>query len=102
MSPEEEVDSDTDDQSAEDIEESGNCEDQGSYEIRGSSVMECITKDSVIALYSPSSALELFYLCKVIKFGTAIDELKDDSDHVIQKGQPYIQCKYFEKVGEKA
>ena len=46
------------------VEESDNVQEEEDYEIRGSNIMACITKNSVIALFSDSSALELFYLCR--------------------------------------
>ena len=38
-----------------------------------------------LALYLPSYANELFYLCKVIRFGKA--ELTDKFNHVIHKDE---------------
>ena len=41
------------------------------YEMRSSTVIEVIQKNSVIGLFSPPNSLELFYLCKVLEFGIA-------------------------------
>ena len=51
----------------------------------------------MIALFSPENAIELFYLCKVIDYGVATDELSDTNNHHIAKGTPYILVNYFEK-----
>ena len=48
------------------------------YEIRSESVSSVLTKNTTIALYSSSNSLELFYLCKVIDFGVAIENMVDD------------------------
>ena len=66
---------DTDASSEDEIEDEivSSAQQQEEYNIRGSNIMECISKDSVIALFSPSSSLELFYLCHVYDFGIAQD-----------------------------
>ena len=51
----------------------------------------------VIALFSASNSLELFYLCKVVSFGKATEELKDENNHRIGKDNSYIEVNYFEK-----
>ena len=55
----------------------------------------------VIALYSPPTSLELFYLCKVIDFGVAECTLTDQNNHVISEGCNYILRQYFQKEKEK-
>ena len=89
------------DEEDDEIEEESASNEDDENEICGESVMECLTKDSAIALYSHSSAFELFYVCKVVDFGIAKQELRDSSDHFIEEGQNYIQCQYYEKVEEK-
>ena len=66
------------------------------YEIRNENVLEMVNEGNTIALYSPSYANELFYLCKVIRFGKAEAELTDKFNHVIHKDE----CFYYEKVRE--
>ena len=56
------------------------------YEIRSESVSSVLTKNTTIALYSSSNSLELFYLCKVIDFGVAIENMVDDYNHIIPLG----------------
>ena len=66
------------------------------YELRSNSVLEVISVNDVTALFSLSTSLELFYLCKVLSFGIAEQDLKDENNHCIEKGGPYIEVKYFE------
>ena len=44
---------------------------------------------------------ELFYLCKVLDFGVALDDLCDKYNHIVPKGASYIKCQYFERICEK-
>ena len=66
------------------------------YEMRSDSVLEVLCVGDVIALFSSSRSLELFYLCKVVNFGVAEKDLKDENNHCIEKGAPYVEVKYFE------
>ena len=61
------------------------------------SELQVITKGSMIALFSPSNSLELFYLSKVLDFGVATKDLTDANNHQIGKDCPYILVNYFEK-----
>ena len=63
------------------------------YELRSNSVLEVISVNDVIALFSSSTSLELFYLCKVLSFGIAEQNLKDQNNHCIGKGGLYIEVK---------
>ena len=63
------------------------------YELRSNSVLEVISVNDVIALFSSSTSLELFYLCKVLSFGIAEQNLKDKNNHCIGKGGLYIEVK---------
>ena len=67
------------------------------YEMRSESVLQVLQKGNIIALFSPSNALELFYLCKVIDFGVATKDLRDENNHQIGEGSSYILVNYFEK-----
>ena len=60
--------------------------DAEAYELRSESVNSILTKNTTIALYSSSNSLELFYLCKVIDFGVAIENMVDDYNHIIPLG----------------
>ena len=55
-------------------------------------VNDVLAKDTGIALYSSSNALELFFLCKVLDFGVANEDLFDSYNHVITKRCKYIRC----------
>ena len=74
------------------------------YEIRGDSVLAAISKGNIVALYSPPNSMELFYLCKVIDFGVASENLIDKYNHAIPVGSKYLakvmekKNKYFYKL----
>ena len=57
--------------------------------------------DSCIALFSLSSSFELFYLCKVLEFGTATEDMIDSYNHQITIDTKYILCNYLKKIAEK-
>ena len=65
------------------------------------SYISAIVKGNIIALYSPPNSMELFYLCKVLDFGIANENLIDKYNHVILKGNKYLKCQYFTKISEK-
>ena len=67
------------------------------YELRSESVTEVVKAGNVMALFSPSNALELFYLCKVINSGTATEDMYDKFEHYIPKGFSYLSVHYYEK-----
>ena len=68
------------------------CEADEKYELRSNNVLDIVCKDSVIALFSPPNAFELFYLCKVLDFAIAQEPLVDKYNHMIELGCPYIKC----------
>ena len=74
--------------------------DAEAYELRSESVNSILTKNTTIALYSSSNSLELFYLCKVIDFGVAIENMVDEYNHIILQGSRYIECQYYQKQKE--
>ena len=74
--------------------------DAEAYELRSESVNSILTKNTTIALYSSSNSLELFYLCKVIDFGVAIENMVDEYNHIIPQGSRYIECQYYQKQKE--
>ena len=51
------------------------------YKLRSESVTEVVKAGNVVALFSPSFALELFYLCIVIKSGTDTEDMHDKFEH---------------------
>ena len=60
--------------------------DAEAHKLRSESVNSVLTKNTTIALYSSSNSLELFYLCKVIDFGFAIESMVDEYNHIIPQG----------------
>ena len=44
---------------------------------------------------------ELFYSCKVLYFGVALDGLFDKYNHIVPKGTSYIKYQYLERICEK-
>jgi len=67
------------------------------YELRNECDLDVISLGSVIAIFSPSNSLELFYLCKFIQFGVAMKDLSDVNNLIIVKGSFYILVNYYEK-----
>ena len=63
--------------------------------LRGDSVLDAITKGSVVALLTDS--YEPFYLCKVLDFGIAGKDLGNPESHnFVIKGEKYIECRYLD------
>ena len=86
------------DEEKDDVEEEDCTE---AYELRSESVLDIIQKDSIIALYSPSKSIELFFLFKVLEFGVAESNMVDRNEHYIMKGEKFIKGNYLEKTKEK-
>ena len=74
--------------------------DAEAYKLRSESVNSVLTKNTTITLYSSSNSLQLFYLCKVIDFGVAIENMVDEYNHIILQGSCYIKCQYYQKQKE--
>jgi len=55
-----------------------------------------------IVIFSPSKSTELFYLCKVIDFGVAPENVTDKYQHNVPQGSSFIKCQYLEKMFEKS
>ena len=70
-------------------------------QIRGDCVFELLQKESFIAIFSPPNSRELFYICKVLYFGVADEDLTDNYIHFILKGSSFITCQYLERLSEK-
>ena len=90
----EETDSEKDDEDDEIREEEDDLE---QYELRSEDVVHLVEPGNAVALFSPSSALELFYLCKVIECGVVTEDLSDKSGQSIAAGIPYLLVHYYEK-----
>ena len=93
-------DSTTESELEDDYDDGDTESDTGAYKLRSESVNSVLTKNTTIALYSSSNSLELFYLCKVIDFGLAIEIMVDEYNHIISQGSRYIQCQYYQKEKE--
>lgn len=65
------------------------------YELWSDSVLEVLSEGDVITLFSASNSLELFLLLKLLSFGIATEELRNENNHYIVKGNPYIMVTYF-------
>ena len=74
--------------------------DAEAYELTWESVNSVLTKNTTIVLYASSNSLELCYLCQVIDFGVAIENMVDEYNHIILQGSRYIKCKYYQKQNE--
>ena len=75
-------------------------DDAEACKLRSESLNSVLTKNTTIALYSSSNSLELFYLCKVIDFRVAIENMVDEYKRIIPQGSPYIECQYYQKQKE--
>ena len=64
-------------------------------------IFDLITPGSVVALYSPPNAGELFYLCKVNAVDVAETDLHDKFNHIILKGSRFMKCNYLEKTDDR-
>ena len=71
------------------------------YELRADCVFNVLQRGSFIALFLHSSSFKLFYLCKVLEFGTATEDMIDPYNYQITIGTKYILCNYLEKIAEK-
>ena len=78
-----------------------NEEDIEAYEVRADCVFDILHRGSFIALLSHSDSFELFYLCKVLEFGTATEDMIDSYNHQITIDTKYILCNYLKKIAEK-
>ena len=74
--------------------------DTEAYELRSESVNSVLTKNTSIALFLSSNSLELFYLCKILDFGIADENLVDEYNHIVPQGSRYIECQYYQKEKE--
>ena len=71
--------------------------DHEAYELQADCVLDVVQRGSFIALYSPPTSFKLF-LCKVLDFGTAAENMVDAYNNPISMGAKYIQCNYLGKI----
>ena len=76
-------------------------DDHKTYELWADCVHDVVQRGSSMALYLPPTSLELFYICKVLDFGAAAEDMVDAYNHHISMGTKYIICNYLEKESEK-
>ena len=67
----------------------------------GSCIFDAVEKGATIALFSPPSSSELFYLCNVLDMKVAKEDICDIYNHAVSKGGKYHECQYYEKSAEK-
>ena len=92
------IDSDSESESDDEIQNDNAEEEHEEQQLRDSCILELLECGQFIALYSPPSASELFYLRKVLVYGVASGTCQDIYQHTIPKG---IKCQYLEKKSEK-
>ena len=63
-----------------------------------SCILGLLERGKCIALFSPPSSSELFYLCKVLDYGVAPETFEDTYHHVIPEDS---NCQYLEKKIER-
>ena len=56
-------------------------------ELQSESVFDVIEIGSFVTLFSSTTSFELLYLCKVIDFGIAEENMQDSYNHLIMKEQ---------------
>ena len=94
-------DDDYDDDDDDDDGSENDEEETEQYELRANSVFEVVKQENIIALYSPPSAFESFYLCKVLETAVANEEIVDTCNHHLNIRGKFIKCNYLEKVKGK-
>lgn len=65
------------------------------------SLMLYIQRGTFIVLCLPPTSFELFYICTVLDFGTAAEDMVDTYNHHISMGTKNIPYNYLEKQSEK-
>ena len=80
LESEDDSDDDYDDDNDDDGSENDE-EETEQYELQANSVFEVVKQRNIIALYSPPTAFEPFYLCKVLETGVANEEMVDTYHH---------------------
>ena len=69
--------------------------------VRGSCIFDAVEKGATIALFSPPSSSELFYLCKVLDMKVAREDTCDIYNHAVSKRDKHFECQYYKKSAEK-
>ena len=76
-------------------------EDQLDDEGTTSLMFEMVFEGSYVAIHSFERSLELFYICYITGKHIATENVVDLNNHAIQKGYPYFEAVYLEKVDTK-
>ena len=87
-------DSETESENSDEESDSDDDFDEEVGQIRSENILDILSVDSTIALFSHAQSNELFYLCKVLKFGVADKDMSGKGNHKVYKGQSYILCNY--------
>ena len=95
--------SDDDEESDESDNENSNDSDEEyeDMEIPNAFTFEIVDDGAFIAIFSHSSSIELFYICKVLSKEIAETNTYDDYMHPIKQGDRYFVSYYLEKTNEK-
>ena len=64
-------------------------------------LFKLLQKETFIAIFSPPMSRELFYLCNMLDFGVALDDLCDKYNQIVPKDTSDIKCQYLERICEK-
>ena len=76
-------------------------------QIVGDAVFDAVLEGCTVAIYSATGSKfgdELFYLCEVVEKVKSAEETfidKNNQSRIVEKGSPYLKCRYLEKVKEK-
>lgn len=65
-------------------------------------ILQVVKSGDVIALHTPGTEKESFYLCIIHKTDTAEENIFDAYNHHILKGMRYISCFYLTRSDEKS
>ena len=69
--------------------------------MQGNCIFKLLQKETFIAIFSPPLSRELFYLCKVLDFSVALDDLCDKYNYIVPKGTSYIKCQFRKNMLKK-
>ena len=96
-------DSENEESSHESEEDNDGSEDEkdDEFAVSADAKYESVEKDTTVAVYSPPTSIELFFLVHVVDIGIAAEDMEDQFGHVVEKGYKFIRGYYMEYDGEK-
>ena len=74
-------------------------EEEAAFALDTETVVELVQPSTYVALRTPSTSLESFFLCEVVETDTATEMIEDDKGH-IDKGERYAKVYYLQKFDE--